>query len=113
MGEARPGGHPVDTGHLIDRLVDVLHRRQVEDHVVAGPAPGDGDDDEHLRPEGMRQPRDRRGDDADRLKRRVDDAVEREHAFEQHRIGDERGDAGQEDGGAEEAAADEPRIVEQ
>ena len=42
----------------------------------------------------------------------VDDAVVGEHRLEEHRIGDERGDAGQEDRRAEEAAAPELGVVQ-
>ena len=110
--EARPGRHAVDARRFVDRAVDVLHGREVEDHVVAGPAPGDGEDDHDLGPEGIAQPRDRIGDDSGKAQEVVDDAVIGEHRLEEDRVGDKRGDAGQEDRGAEEAAAPELAVVE-
>ena len=44
--------------------------------------------------------------------RDVDDALCPEHRFEEDRVGDERGHAGQEDRGAKEAASPELAVVE-
>ena len=44
----------VDAGSLVDGVLDALHAGEEEDHVVAGPAPDqtDDDDDGHVRGHG-------------------------------------------------------------
>ena len=107
------GVRAVDARCLIDRIVDALHGGEVEDHVVARPAPDEADDDDRLGVDRVVQPVDRLGNQAELEQHVVDHAVVGEQRAEDHRIGDQTRRARQEDAGSEQAAELEIPVVEQ
>ena len=105
------GGRTVDAGGLVDGVVDVLQASQVEHHVVAGPAPDQRNNDDPAGRPGVLEPI--HGWDAYSGQHPVDQTIVGKQRFEDHRVRDQRGGAGQEDHRAVDALSLDVGAVEQ
>ena len=111
MDELLQRGGTVNAGRLIDRVINVLQAGQIKHHVVARPAPDQRNDDDPARSPCVLEPI--HCGDAHGGQHPVDQTIVGKQGFENHRVGDKRRGAGQEDHRAVDALALDVRAVEQ
>ena len=104
-------GGTVNTGRLIDRVINVLQAGQIEHHVVARPAPDQRNDDDPARRPCVLEPI--HCGDAHGGQHPVDKAIVGKQRLEDHGVGNQRGCTRQEDHGAVDALALQIGAVEQ
>ena len=104
-------GSAVDAGRFVDRVVNVLQTGKIKNHVVAGPAPDQRNDDDPACRPCVLEPIHR--GDAHGGQYPVDQTIVGKQGFENHRVGDKRRGAGQKNHRAVDALALDVRAVEQ
>ena len=100
----------VDFGCFVDRIFNVLHTGEIEDHVVSGPSPDQGDDDNRTGCPRIGEPHDRVH--AEAAENGVDKTVICKQGTEDHRVRYERCCARQENAGTEQSLKTQIFVVQ-